>query len=142
MHSSKYQTLLLWILRIVAAVIMLQTLYFKFSASPESVYIFTTVGIEPWGRIASGVAELIASVLILVPRTSWMGAFMAIGVMSGAIFFHFTTLGIEVMNDGGQLFVYALLVFACSLLILFINRQPIIHQLQSFLKLKDSTSKI
>ena len=138
MNITRNQTRLLWLLRVIAAVIMLQTLYFKFSASPESVYIFTKVGMEPWGRIASGVAELIASILILVPRTSWIGAFMAMGVMSGAIFFHLTKLGIVVMNDGGQLFVYALVVFVCSLLILFINRQTVKQQLQSMLKFKNS----
>jgi uncharacterized membrane protein YphA (DoxX/SURF4 family) len=138
-QTSTYQTPLLWLFRIMASLIMLQTLYFKFSASPESVYIFTKVGMEPWGRIASGVAELIASILILVPRTSWIGALLAIGVMSGAIFFHLNKLGIVVMNDGGQLFVYALLVFVCSLLILFINRQLIKQQLQQILKLKNSS---
>ena len=133
---------MLWLFRVIAAVIMLQTLYFKFSASPESVYIFTKVGMEPWGRIASGVGELIASILILVPRASWIGAFMAMGVMSGAIFFHLTKLGIVVMNDGGQLFVYALGVFVCSLLILFINRQLIKQQLLQILKLKNPSGHI
>lgn len=142
MNITRNQTRLLWLLRVIAAVIMLQTLYFKFSASPESVYIFTKVGMEPWGRIASGVAELIASILILVPRTSWIGAFMAMGVMSGAIFFHLTKLGIVVMNDGGQLFVYALGVFACSLLILFINRQLIRQQMLQILKLKNPSGHI
>lgn len=142
MNITRNQTRWLWLLRVIAAVIMLQTLYFKFSASPESVYIFTKVGMEPWGRIASGVAELIASILILVPRTSWIGAFMAMGVMSGAIFFHLTKLGIVVMNDGGQLFVYALGVFACSLLILFINRQLIRQQMLQILKLKNPSGHI
>src|SRR3569832_1720442 len=107
--SSK--TVAMWLLRLVAAVILLQTLFFKFSASPESVYIFTKVGMEPWGRIGSGVVELIASLLILFPRTTAWGAGMAIGTMSGAIFFHLTKLGIDVQGDGGQLFYMAIAVW-------------------------------
>lgn len=107
-----------WLLRLVAAIILLQTLFFKFTASPESVYIFTKVGMEPWGRIGSGVAELIAAILILIPRTTWLGALLAIGIMSGAIFFHLTTLGIEVQGDGGLLFLYALIVFICCAILL------------------------
>ena len=114
-----------WLLRLVAAIILLQTLFFKFTASPESVYIFTKVGMEPWGRIASGIAELIAAVLILVPRTTWIGALIAMGVMSGAIFFHLTTLGVEVQGDGGLLFAYALLVFISSAILLYLNREKI-----------------
>jgi len=112
-----------WALRLIAAVILLQTLFFKFSASEESVYIFSTVGMEPWGRIGSGIAELIASILILYPRTTWMGAALGIAVMSGAIFFHLTKLGIVVKNDGGQLFIYAILVFiSCfGLLVIYKN---------------------
>lgn len=111
---------MLWVLRIVAALIMLQTLYFKFSAAPESVYIFSTLGMEPWGRIGIGTLELIASLLILYPRTTAIGAVMGIGLMSGAVFFHFTKLGLVVMNDGGQLFAYALIVLiACIALTIF-----------------------
>jgi hypothetical protein len=110
----KTTNIIIWICRIVAAVIMLQTLYFKFSAAEESVYIFSKVGIEPWGRIGTGVAELIAGILILIPRTSVYGALMAIGIMAGAIATHLFILGIVVMNDGGQLFIYALIVFLCS----------------------------
>lgn len=112
-----------WVFRLIAAIILLQTLFFKFSASEESVYIFSTVGMEPWGRIGSGIAELIAAILILYPRTTWMGAILGIGVMSGAIFFHLTKLGIVVKDDGGQLFLYAILVFfSCAgLLIIYKN---------------------
>lgn len=107
------------ILRLVAAVIMLQTLYFKFSGAPESVYIFSQVGIEPWGRIGTGVAELIASILLLIPRTVVFGALMAIGIMAGAIATHLFILGIEVRGDGGQLFLYAMIVLiACAGLVI------------------------
>ncbi|MGB0175678.1 MAG: DoxX family protein [Owenweeksia sp.] len=114
-----------WIVRLAAAAILLQTLYFKFTAQPESVYIFTTVGMEPWGRIGSGVIELIASILLLIPRTVWLGAALAVGVMTGAIFFHLTELGIEVQNDGGLLFALALVVSSCSLTALFLHRRSI-----------------
>jgi uncharacterized membrane protein YphA (DoxX/SURF4 family) len=107
-------TILFWILRILAAVILLQTLFYKFSGAEESVYIFSTLGMEPWGRIGTGVVELVASVLILVPRTTGFGALLALGTMSGALFFHLTRLGIEVRGDHGQLFIYALLVFISS----------------------------
>ena len=122
---STFKTAVTWLLRLIAAIILLQTLFFKFTASPESVYIFTKVGMEPWGRIASGIAELIAALLILVPRTTWLGALIAMGVMSGAIFFHLTSLGIEVQGDGGLLFLYALTVFVCSALLLYMNRGKI-----------------
>ena len=112
-------------LRLLPAIILLQTLFFKFSDSPESVYIFTKVGMEPWGRIGSGIAELIAAILILIPRTTWLGALLAMGVMSGAIFFHLTILGIEVQGDGGLLFIYALIVFVTAAILLFMNREKI-----------------
>jgi len=114
---------LLWAAKGVAAILMLQTLYFKFQAAPESVYIFTQVGIEPWGRIGTGVIELIASVLILIPRTAWMGATVGLGVMAGAILTHLALLGIEVQGDGGQLFYYAVAVAVSCSVILYITRK-------------------
>jgi len=114
-----------WICRIAAAVILLQTLFFKFTAAPESVYIFTRVHAEPWGRIGSGVVELIAAVLILIPRTIWAGALLALGVMAGAIVSHLTVLGIEVMGDGGLLFALALIVFCTSAVALVLHRTQI-----------------
>jgi hypothetical protein len=114
-----------WILRIVVAAILLQTLFFKFSGSAESVYIFTTVGAEPWGRIGSGIVELIAAVSLLVPSLVPLGAILAIGVISGAIVSHLTVLGIEVMGDGGLLFALALIVFAASAIVLAIHRADV-----------------
>lgn len=122
---NKSTNVILWICRIVAALIMVQTLYFKFSGAPESIYIFTTVGMEPAGRIGSGVGELIASILLLIPATSWLGALMGLGVISGAIFFHLTKLGIEVQGDGGQLFIYAVIVFICCAVVAWISRKQI-----------------
>ena len=114
-----------WLLRLAAAGILLQTLFFKFTAAPESVYIFTKVGAEPWGRIGSGVIELIAAVLILVPRTTWLGALVALGVMAGAIVSHLTLLGIEVQGDKGLLFTLALIVFFSSAALLLIYRRDV-----------------
>ena len=114
-----------WVLRITAAVILLQTLFFKFTAAPESVYIFTKVGAEPWGRIGSGVVELIAAILILTPRFTWLGSLLAIAVMAGAIISHLTVLGIEVQGDKGLLFALALIVFVFSTVNLLLHRTEI-----------------
>lgn len=114
--------ILSWALRIVAAIIMLQTLYFKFTAQPESVEIFTKVGIEPWGRIGTGIAELIASILLLIPSTVVLGALLAIGVMLGAVASHLLFLGIVVGDDHGQLFAYAMIVLIASVVLLFVHR--------------------
>ncbi|WP_317899377.1 DoxX family protein [Aurantibacillus circumpalustris] len=107
---KKSHKLISWIAALVSAIIMLQTLYFKFSAAPESVYIFSTLGLEPYGRIGIGIAELIASILILIPVTRFFGALFGLGIMIGAIFAHLTELGIEVENDGGYLFILSLIV--------------------------------
>jgi hypothetical protein len=114
-----------WAVRILAAIIMLQTLYFKFSGASESIFIFTQVHMEPWGRIGVGILELIASALILFNATAWMGGVLALGLMGGAIMMHVTILGIEINNDGGQLFIYALVVAACSTIILLYNKTRI-----------------
>lgn len=108
-----------WLLRIIAAFLMLQTLVFKFSGAPESIYIFSTIGMEPWGRITTGVLESIASILLLLRNFVFWGSLLGLGLMSGALFFHLTALGIEVQGDGGQLFLYACIVFLCCLILLF-----------------------
>ena len=121
--TLNYPVIGIWTLKIIAAVIMLQTLFFKFTAAEESVYIFSQLGMEPWGRIGTGILELGASVLILHPRTTPLGALLAAGLMSGAIWFHISRLGIVVRNDGGQLFIYAVLVFISSVMLLLIYRK-------------------
>ena len=125
MKTSVTITVLSWLLRIAAAIILLQTLFFKFTAAPESVYIFTKVGAEPWGRIGSGVIELIAATLILTPRFTWLGSLLAMGVMAGAVLSHLTILGIEVQGDKGLLFALALVVFVCSTINLLLHRSEI-----------------
>lgn len=122
----KAKNIISWVLRLVAAFIMLQTLYFKFTAQPESIYIFSQVGMEPWGRIGTGVAELIASVLLLIPATIAIGALLAIGVMMGAIIVHLLFLGIEVQGDHGQLFAYAVIVLVSSAILLVMHRDQLI----------------
>ncbi|AXT20916.1 DoxX family membrane protein [Flavobacteriaceae bacterium AU392] len=116
---------LILILRLAVAVILIQTLRFKFTAHPDSVYIFTQVALEPYGRIGIGIVELIAGILILIPRTVWIGATLAIGVLGGAIFMHLTKLGIETNGDKGVLFYTAVLTFVLSAIILWIYRKDI-----------------
>ena len=108
-----------------SAIILLQTLYFKFSAAPESVYIFSTLGLEPYGRIGIGIAELIASLLLLSTPISWLGALLGMGLMAGAIFSHLTKLGISVQGDGGYLFFLAVVVLVCCATVAFIQRNKI-----------------
>lgn len=117
--------ILSWVLRITAAVILVQTLFFKFTGAPESVYIFTKVGAEPWGRIGSGIVELIAAILLLTPRFTWLGSVISLGVMAGAILSHLTVLGIEVQGDKGLLFALAIIVFVASALNLVLHRADI-----------------
>src|SRR3954447_21245156 len=102
MHNlTRHQAAIAWVAQLTVAVILLQTLFFKFTAAEESVYIFTRVGAEPWGRIGSGVVELIAAILLLMPATAPLGAILTMGTMAGAILSHLTLLGIVVMDDGG-----------------------------------------
>ncbi|MDN3585968.1 DoxX family protein [Pedobacter aquatilis] len=122
----KVKNIIIWIIRLVAVVILLQTLYFKFTAAPESVFIFTKLGIEPWGRIGTGIIELIASILILFPKTTIYGALLAMGTMAGAIFSHLTILGIVVADDGGELFVLAFIVFISSSFLVYLNGNQLI----------------
>ncbi|WP_036385331.1 DoxX family protein [Muricauda sp. MAR_2010_75] len=112
-------------LKVVPAVILLQTLFYKFSAAPESVYIFETLGLEPVGRIGIGILELITAILILVPRTTWLGAVLGLGLMAGAIFSHLTQLGIVVQNDGGTLFILAMVTFIFCGILVWMNRYQI-----------------
>lgn len=119
-----------WILRLVASVILLQTLYFKFTGAPESIYIFSTLGMEPYGRIGSGIFELIVVILILIPKTTWIGALGGCGVMTGAILSHLFVLGIEVKDDGGLLFWLAVITLISCLILLYINRNIIFKLLK------------
>ena len=112
-----------WVLRIIAAVILLQTLYFKFTAHPESVELFSKLGAEPWGRIGTGVLELITGILLLIPATAFVGGFLGMGLMFGAIASHILVIGIESKGDGGQLFMLAIIVLICTMAIQMIHRK-------------------
>jgi putative oxidoreductase len=130
-HLTKFESIASWGLQLLVAGILLQTLFFKFTGAEESVYIFTMLGAEPWGRIGSGVVELVAAVLLLTPRTAPVGALLTMGVLAGAIGSHLTVLGIEVKGDGGLLFGLAVTSFVGSAIVLFIRRGqlPVIGQL-------------
>jgi hypothetical protein len=125
MRLSNIPFAMSWALQLIVAGILLQTLFFKFTGAAESVYIFSTLGAEPWGRIGSGVVELIAALLLLYPATATIGALLSLGVITGAIVSHLTVLGIEVQGDGGLLFFLALAVFVASAAILFLRRGDI-----------------
>jgi hypothetical protein len=127
MGPSRKLNIASWILQVIVAVILLQTLFFKFSGAAESVYIFSQIGAEPWGRYGSGVIELIASILLFTPRGATLGALLALGTISGAIMAHLTRLGIALteVNDRGELFALAVMVFLSSAAILIIRRRDI-----------------
>lgn len=121
-----------WVFKLVAATIMLQTLFFKFTAAPESVYIFSTLGAEPYGRMGTGIIELIASILLLIPRTSFIGAMLGLGTMIGAILSHIFILGIVVQNDGGKLFVLGVITALCCALVAFKNKNQFTSLMRIF----------
>lgn len=129
MRFRNKQSIVSWLLRLVAAVILLQTLFFKFTAAEESVKIFSALGVEPWGRIGAGTMELLAAILLLIPRTAAIGALLSLGVIGGALVSHLTVLGIFLekigVNDGGTLFLLAVVVFLASLGVLYLHRKEI-----------------
>lgn len=125
MELTRGATLISWACQLTAAAILGQTLFFKFTGAPESRYIFSTLGLEPWGRIGTGVAELVAVVLLLYPKTPVLGAVLAVGLMGGAIMSHLTKLGIEVQGDHGLLFKLAVTVLLASLIIVVIRRRDL-----------------
>ncbi|HMG83543.1 MAG TPA: DoxX family protein [Ferruginibacter sp.] len=118
-----FKNIVSWLLRLTAAIILLQTLYFKFTGQPESVELFTKLGVEPWGRIGTGILELCASILLLIPSSVFLGALLGVGLMCGAILAHLTVIGIESKGDGGQLFMLAITVLICCLVLLIIERK-------------------
>jgi uncharacterized membrane protein YphA (DoxX/SURF4 family) len=125
------RSIAIWILRLVPAIILLQTLYFKFTAHPESVKLFTEIGMEPYGRIGTGILELIASILILIPRFTGYGAILGLIMMTGALYFHLTKIGIY-FNGDPLLFIYAVITFVCCAILIFVYKK----QLESKLKRK------
>lgn len=122
MHSCKLHRNVSWFFQAIAAVILLQTLFFKFTGAPESKFIFSALGVEPWGRVATGFAELVAATLLLWPGWAVFGALLSLGLMGGAIMTHLTRLGLVVQDDGGLLFALAVTVAGSSVIVLWLRR--------------------
>jgi|SRR5688572_17579480 len=122
---SRGQTIASWVCRVIAAAIMLETLFFKFTGAPESVYIFSKMNLEPWWRYGQGVWELLASILLLTPRTGWAGGVLTLGAIGSAIVSHLTVLGIEIQGDGGLLFAMAWAAFLGGAVVTFLHRREI-----------------
>lgn len=125
MPLGRTATVVSWACQLTAAVILGQTLFFKFTGAPESRYIFATLGVEPWGRIGTGVLELVAVALLLFPRTPALGAVLAMGLMGGAIMSHLTKLGIEVQGDHGLLFTLALVTLVAAGIVALLRRREL-----------------
>lgn len=132
----KVKNSLSWIFRIIAAIILIQTLYFKFLGQPESVELFTKLGVEPWGRIVTGIIELIAAILMLIPSTVFIGASLGIGLMFGAISSHIAIIGIESKGDGGQLFILAIIVLISCVITCVLHLQQGLNLLNKIIKSK------
>ena len=122
MQTPRKMRILGWSAQAVAAVILGQTLFFKFTAAPESVALFEALGAEPWGRLGVGVLEAVAVALLLIPRTAALGGVLGVGLMAGALGAHFTELGIEVQGDGGTLFVLAVVTLIASATVVAVRR--------------------
>ncbi len=131
---NKFNTTFFWVLRIVSSLILLQTLYFKFTAQAESVELFSKLGVEPWGRIGTGCIELVASILLLIPKSTFIGAALTIGLMLGAVFSHFLVIGIASNNDGGLLFGLAVFELILASCILYIERDKLSNYKNNFQK--------
>jgi uncharacterized membrane protein YphA (DoxX/SURF4 family) len=120
------QNIISWVAQIIAAVILAQTLFFKFSGAMESVDLFTKLGVEPFGRYLAGTMELVTVILLLIPKKAWLGATLGVFVMMGAIFSHLLVLGIESAGDGGYLFILAIITLICCLTVLYIHKRDAI----------------
>ena len=130
----KIANIISWALRITIAAIYMQTLYFKFTAHPDSVYIFTKLGVEPYGRIGLGIAELITSILILFPGTKIAGLFASFGIICGALVSHFMVIGTEVKGDGGGLLALAFVVFLACIGLFIMSGNEIKNLIVKFTK--------
>lgn len=119
----KFNTSVSLLLRVVASIILLQTLYFKFTEHPESVLLFSKLGVEPWGRIATGIIEFITAILLIIPYTAFVGALSGVVLMLGAIFSHLMVVGIQSNGDGGELFMLAMVVLMCCLVTLWLQKE-------------------
>ncbi len=135
-----YKNIISWLLRLTVSIILLQTLYFKFTAHPDSIHIFSELGVEPWGRIGLGIIELITAIMIFIPQTKILGMVNSLGIMIGAILSHAMVLGINVSNDGGTLFSLAIIVFSAALLYLFLNKNELMALINTLKSKKQNNS--
>ncbi len=113
------------VLRILVAIILVYSVNCKLTAHPDCVYIFSKIGLEPYGRISIGFIELFSGILLFIPKTTWIGATLLLGIIGSAIMIHLTKLGIEVNNDGGALFIIAIVAFILSAIILWTKRREV-----------------
>lgn len=126
--KRRYRTIEM-LLRIVTAIILIQTLHFKFTGHPEAIHVFSSIGMEPWGRYGIGIVELIAGILFFLPNLWKIASVITFGLMIGAIGVHlFTPLGIVVhydgKEDGGQLFVMAIIALLFSGILMILANLP------------------
>lgn len=121
-----------WLFQLLAAIILLQTLYYKLAGAAESVYIFESLGMEPLGRYGSGVIELFAGLLLLVPRLSWIGALLGSLVMSVALYVHIFNLGLEIKGDGGAMFYLAVTTYISCLAVIWIRRKQMVKTINDW----------
>jgi putative oxidoreductase len=122
---TRNQRIVSWTCRVIAAAIMMETLFFKFTGAPESIYIFTKMAMEPWWRYGQGVWELLAATCLLVPRLAWFGGLLTLAAIGAAVVSHLTVLGIEVQGDRGLLFGMAVATFTCGLIVTWLHQQSI-----------------
>ena len=140
MNSCRRHRNVTWASQIIAAIILLQTLFYKFTGSAESFYIFTQLGAEPWGRIGAGIVELIAAILLLSGRFSLWGGLLASGLMIGALGSHLTRLGIVVKDDGGLLFTLAWIVLVSAAMVVWLRRSQLPFIGERFAQMSCGTS--
>lgn len=119
------QLVAVWICCLLAAGIMIETLFYKFTGAAESKYIFSKMGTEPWMRWVQGIWELMAALGLLLPRLRWAGGILTTGAMSAAILSHLTWLGLAIQGDHGLLFGMALVTFGCGATVLWLSRHAI-----------------
>ena len=130
----KNKNIISWVLRLTVAIILIQTLYYKFTAHADSVHIFSELGVEPWGRIGLGIIELITAILVLIPNTKIIGMIISLGIIIGAISSHLLVLGINVSNDGGGLFTLAIIVLIASVTFLMMNKKDVLSLITNLIK--------
>lgn len=113
------------LLKLLISLIVGQTLFFKFSGAEESIYIFSTLKVEPWGRIALGTLELLSIILLWISRTTVYALILIFVMMCGAVASHLFILGIDIMGDGGELFILGMVTLLTSAVLLFTKREEI-----------------